>query len=476
MQDLVSVIIPAFNSAHLVSDAVASALTQTYRDVEAIVVDDGSTDDTHDVVQTLMKNDARVRYVHQPNKGLGGARNTGIAQARGEFIAFLDADDIFLPGKTAVQIDALHAQPEVGMVVGGYQFADAKTGALLGERRPWQHNPNLDLGIWLIGCPAITCSVLVRKAWLDRVGGFAPLPRVEDKDLWIRLSHAGCRMAWTPHIVSAYRIHPDQMTRDGRAQKEFTLQVLEKFFAQADLPEAIRAKREQAFASAYLEGAFREYCAGQFESACASFAEAIRRDDTLLRPADSAHGLPPILFTMISWAISPNAQGVAGFNAAFFAHLPSEAHSLSNYKQQTLVTAVIAAAVDACSVNNTALASRHLAEAVESDAQVAQHGDDACQTLIDFVRELPNAVQVACVEHFFESVPKSLQSWEPLRAKVLGKLKVSQGFEAHRRGQWREAAKAMWNGMRLSPSWATNRGVLSVLVKGLTHREEAARK
>ena len=115
-EGLVSVIIPTFNRAYCLDRAVNSALGQTYRDVEVIVVDDGSTDATRELIARRYSGDPRVRYHHQQNTGISGARNSGLALANGAFVAFLDSDDDWAPWKLELQVACLRAHPELGMV------------------------------------------------------------------------------------------------------------------------------------------------------------------------------------------------------------------------------------------------------------------------------------------------------------------------------------------------------------------------
>src|ERR1019366_6906368 len=115
---MVSVVIPAYNYGRFVTEAAECALNQTYRPLEVIVVDDGSTDDTR---QRLAPYLDRIQYVYQENRGLSAARNTGIRHARGEWIAFLDADDFWHPQKTTVQLGAVAGDPAIG-VVGSPEF------------------------------------------------------------------------------------------------------------------------------------------------------------------------------------------------------------------------------------------------------------------------------------------------------------------------------------------------------------------
>ena len=105
----VSIIIPAYNQAHYLGAAIASALGQSYGDVEVIVVDDGSTDNTREVVEQI--GDPRLRYVYQENQGLSAARNTGIRHARGAYLSYLDSDDLFLPEKVALLLRSWRSDP-----------------------------------------------------------------------------------------------------------------------------------------------------------------------------------------------------------------------------------------------------------------------------------------------------------------------------------------------------------------------------
>ena len=130
---LVSVIIPSYNAARYVAEAVASALAQTYQPLEIILINDGSTDDTEEVILPYV---GKVRYFYQPNRGLSVTRNRAIALARGELIAFLDADDVWLPEKLARQVDCLTQNPRVGLVHTNYVKLYADTGIRLPRNTP----------------------------------------------------------------------------------------------------------------------------------------------------------------------------------------------------------------------------------------------------------------------------------------------------------------------------------------------------
>ena len=456
----VSVVIPTHNLAGLVKEAIQSVLDQTYQDFEIIVVDDGSTDDTRAVIATI--GDPRLQYIYQENRGLAGARNTGIALARGEYIAFLDADDVFLPNKLMDQTSVLDSQPDLGLVAGGYVFTD-EAGQPVAEQRHWQDSPQLDVKTWLYGCPFIVNAVLVRREWLSRVGGFDPaLRRVEDRDLWLRLAYHGCRMAWSPDIVCVYRMREGQMVRDGRSQKENTLAVLEKFFAQPDLPASLRQEHGRARASVHLEGACREYAAGQIKDACQDLAQAIAG-----MPDLAANNMQRLVDVLMYWAVDPLTGDPTEYLTRVLDNLPDSASRLRGLRDRLLYTAAIWAAASANMVGNRSLARQHLIHALERGSLLAAQPTLAVELLVDCARNQELERQVETIESFFGNLPSELASLRPYYRKALGRLYLARGFEAQNAGAYPEAARAMWQGVRLDPTWLRNRGVRSILFRSL---------
>src|SRR5215469_4431153 len=120
MSPLVSIIVPCFNQARYLADAVRSILRQTYSQYETLVIDDGSTDETRKVASNFEK----VKYYYQPNRGLASARNTGIRECRGDFLVFLDADDLLLPTALQIGIDELLSRPECAFASGDHRRVD----------------------------------------------------------------------------------------------------------------------------------------------------------------------------------------------------------------------------------------------------------------------------------------------------------------------------------------------------------------
>ncbi len=222
---LVSIIMPAYNAQAYLALAVKSVLEQNYSHLELLVVDDGSTDGTaqHPILQ-----DPRIRVLHQENAGPAAARNLGLAHARGELIAFIDADDLWLPGKLTAQVAYLQVHPDTQIVFGGFlrwepdtsgRFATPPSAAppaanslTLTQPSGWIY-PDL-----LLDSVVHIITVVVRKPVFDMVGKFdARLATGEDYDFWLRASRH-FQMHQLAQTLACYRIHPQSLTKVPRVQ------------------------------------------------------------------------------------------------------------------------------------------------------------------------------------------------------------------------------------------------------------------
>ncbi|MBI2048888.1 MAG: glycosyltransferase [Candidatus Liptonbacteria bacterium] len=205
MKPLISIIIPAHNAEKYIKEAVDSALVQTYENVEVIVVDDGSTDGTKNVLEPYVR-DGKIKYVYQKNTGLAGARNAGIRTARGEYIAFLDADDLFLPEKVAEQVKVLEENPDYGVCYSDLtHFTDGQQRKFFHHR---YHYPSGNLFELLLHKQFINpLTVFARRSVFEKYGMFdETLRRSEDWDLWLRWSHAGVKFFYLDKPLAYYRI------------------------------------------------------------------------------------------------------------------------------------------------------------------------------------------------------------------------------------------------------------------------------
>jgi glycosyltransferase involved in cell wall biosynthesis len=269
-----SVVIPAFNAAAYVCQAVDSVLQQTLEALEIIVVDDGSTDDTCSV---LARYGDCVRYLRQAHAGVSAARNLGTQAARGEFIAFLDADDYFiLSTKLEEQIACFDRQAEVAIVHSGWRVTD-ESGAVIVDKKPWTHAPHLDLKNWLLMQPALPSAMMFRRHALLAVGGFdTKLSHLEDVDLAFRLTLNGYSTAWLEKITVAYRRHGGNASLNVSHQDESLAAILDKFFAQPGLPDEVRNLEREVRYSALAWIACQYHRAGQFDKMASRLSQSLR--------------------------------------------------------------------------------------------------------------------------------------------------------------------------------------------------------
>jgi glycosyltransferase involved in cell wall biosynthesis len=219
---LVSVVIPSYNYGRFVVEAVKSALAQTYRPIEVIVVDDGSTDDT---AERLAAYADRIRYIRQENSGLSAARNTGIRAATGEWVALLDADDLWHRQKLEVQLRA-GERASVGLI----GSPGAKTPPTTEDLPADPPAQKVGVRDFLLSARMGPSSALIRRTCFESVGYFdESLRSIEDRDMWLRLAaRYECVLVESP--CWWYRTHAAQMSRHADRMFENYRRVLTKFF------------------------------------------------------------------------------------------------------------------------------------------------------------------------------------------------------------------------------------------------------
>jgi len=230
----VSVVIPTFNRRDLIGETIGSVLGQTFGNLEILVIDDGSTDDTKRIVDSI--GDPRIRYFYQDHSGKPAVpRNKGIKNARGEYIAFLDSDDLWLPDKLERQVGFLDKDPEIGLIYGQHlPFGNCIQKA---TPLPIPSSSTAKSGIifksLFLSWNFIPClEAVVRHKIIEEVGGFDEEPAlkaVEDFDLWLRIARI-FRIQFIPEVMSKYRFHKDQIG-SGQIEVHFfrNLNIAAKF-------------------------------------------------------------------------------------------------------------------------------------------------------------------------------------------------------------------------------------------------------
>jgi glycosyltransferase involved in cell wall biosynthesis len=274
---LISVILPTYNSALFLSPAVDSVLNQTFQDFELIVVDDGSTDETENILKAYKNS---VRYIKKDHAGASAARNKGIAEARGEFIAFQDADDLWLPDKLQLQLDYFKAHPQVGVVFTGSHRFDAQgvvdSNIRKGVTIPTGMIFNEILTSHFIAMP----SVMVRKSCLDEVGLFEEaLIGNEDFNLYLRLARK-FPFGFVNKVLVHIRLHANNLSDNLEQMCEDEIKNLEKIARM--FPDAAIPKRQL---TGRIYARFGKYYFSQqrFDEAKACFRRAFAHSPLLVK-------------------------------------------------------------------------------------------------------------------------------------------------------------------------------------------------
>ena len=336
----VSVVIPAYNSGATLTATINSVLAQTYADYEIIVVDDGSTDNTRAQVETF---GSRVHYAYQRNSERSAARNHGIRLARGKYIAFLDADDRWLPEKLAKQVALLEHKPDLALVYCWANLIDPSGAArgLIGQDFPIEQAAHCAAfeGL-LLGRSIPTLCTIIRAACLATTGVFdEQICYIEDWDLWLRFA-LHYPIGFVPEALADYQMHgaflPKSMLRCRVPEtRPLAAQTAIEQARQAGRPLAPQVA-QQALAHAWWRSSLILYAVQQIDNAQASLIRAFESD----RAAFSA-GRFNWRNDLIDFAIflydtgTPPAEAEA-FVARFFDHLPEQARTLRQSRRAVL--------------------------------------------------------------------------------------------------------------------------------------------
>lgn len=239
----ISVIIPTYNRAAVVTEAIDSVLAQTFRDFEVLVIDDGSTDDTR---ARLVAYGERIRLICQENHGVSHARNVGIRAARGQYIALLDSDDLWLPKKLDMQIAVMEAQPDIPLC--HTEEIWIRRGVRVNQMKKHQKHGGYIFPNCLPFCVISPSSVLIRRALFDSVGLFdEALPACEDYDLWLRVAKTyPVHFIETPLIMKRGG-HDDQLSRIQWGLDRFRIQALDKLLQVGGLTDEQFEQTRQEF-------------------------------------------------------------------------------------------------------------------------------------------------------------------------------------------------------------------------------------
>ena len=267
----VSIIIPTYNSAKYIPDAINSILNQTFKDYEIIIVDDGSTDNTREI---LNKYNSKIRYIYQENKGPSAARNIGIKNAKGKYIAFLDADDIWLPDKLQRQMKLFANESSVSFVYTSSYIMN-ENGFILRKMQCYNRSRRKILNeLYLSKSIGNTSSTIIKKECFDKVGLFdETLTVAEDWDMWLRICQR-FRFKCIDEPLVMTREYEGSQSFFGVRNLENELDFIKKVFSEKYLKTKFFLKRK-AYSYCYRRAAIAYHENGEHIKAKQCFFRAV---------------------------------------------------------------------------------------------------------------------------------------------------------------------------------------------------------
>lgn len=269
-EPLVSIIIPNYNHGAYLGDAIQSVLAQSYSNIEIIVVDDGSTDDSRAIAESFGN---RIHYIWQQNSGLCAARNTGLAAAKGVYIGLLDADDMLEPDYCQRLVSALLAFPNAEGIICGYRFVDEDNNSLPQiESRSLIGQELYEL--LLKGNFLVPESILLHRRCYKNVGSFdTDLTACEDWDMWLRVSQSH-RIISTERVLTRHRIVPDSMSSDPARMLNNRLAVLNKHIGPEPTAGSGRHQQRATYGYVYFSSALEYEQIGDSDAATRYLAKS----------------------------------------------------------------------------------------------------------------------------------------------------------------------------------------------------------
>lgn len=325
MFPLVSVIIPTYNTATYLAYAIESALGQSLKNVEIIVVDDGSTDETVNILQPYKK---IIRYIYQPNAGRSAARNTGILQAQGKYIAFLDADDLWLPDRLAQHIPILEENPDTLLVYSQANVIDSQGNNRLVRDTPLIIGGSLNdssqaVKQLLLGNFIPILTVTLRKSIFEQAGLFDDkLSYAEDWDLWLRIAELG-KISFVPGCFACYRVESADRPASFWASTDSINQqiyVLNKFFdRRGSISNEIK---RLGYAWIYVRAALAAMQLDDLSSGSLYWSRALQVEPAFLSPGTIRQIIQKVVFTAYGYEIRQDYSGAIDFLSKIIQSLP----------------------------------------------------------------------------------------------------------------------------------------------------------
>ncbi|RPI29588.1 MAG: glycosyltransferase family 2 protein [Acidobacteria bacterium] len=456
---LVSVVIPAYNQAAFVGDAISSVLGQTYQNFEIMVVDDHSPDNTFEVVAQFR--DSRVHLLrHEKNQRLPGARNTGIRASRGEIIALLDADDIFHPEKLQRHVEFLLRNSQVGATYNDRFELNYSSDTI---RELYVAPYPVGLKECLLGFPFAPSDTVVRREWAFKIGLFDDKLThwCEDLDFNCRLALAGCRFGKVEGVLNRRRHHSRRYRKDLSETYESATLVIERTLADRRCPSEYSDLKNAALAHHCIVLMYHAFCQRRADEGQWFLRESVR-----LKP-DITHGHPnEVLSFLADYAVTDVSVDHEKLLLEIAEQMTTETRLSSSDVAWAVARGFLIKGVRAMIWGPTSQGEEYLKRAEVLHAQLDQ----------PFLRRVVRQL-VGCAEEFgAKAADEVLDRLVPHLQRIggrantrwlIGCYSVNRSFRLFSQRNYPASARLVLRAVRNDVSYARNRGVLSVLIRSV---------
>lgn len=458
-QPLVSVIIPAYNNAEFLGETIQSVLQQTYPNFEIMLVNDASPDHVNEVVQQFA--DPRLRYiVHEKNRGLSAARNTGIRASKGDIIALLDGDDLFHPEKLRLHVEFLAQHPTVGVTYNARFELNHSVNTI---RELWRPPTTVTLADLVCTFPFSPSDMVLRRNWLFQVGLFDEYHTYvgEDLDINCRLALAGCQFVSVDRALNYRRYHSGRIVKNLRASVNDTLRPLNAIFQDEHCPHAVLRIKDIAYSTHLLLWSIiallqedtaigQEYC-----------REALRRNPSLLIGEPNQ-----LIETLVSYAIADESVDHEAMLQKLLAQLPSEVPMPAELCKWAIARGYLLRGTRAVMWGQTETGRRHFMHAAALRAKLDEsYLHRLAAQLLSYEREYgPETAQQVLqnLSIYLEKIENHIKV-----RRLKGHHALAQAFQHYQIGNYAKVPRDVIAAYISNPQYLTNRGALSILVRSL---------
>jgi glycosyltransferase involved in cell wall biosynthesis len=457
-----SVVIPAYNNAEYLPDAINSVLDQSYENLELIVVDDASPDNAANVIQSF--SNPRLKYIkHEVNQGLSAARNTGMLNASGDYIALLDGDDYFHPDNLKLHAEFLEAHPDVGVT---YNARFELNHSAKTIRDLWRPPAEVGLQELVFGFPFGPSDMVVSRDWALRVNMFDPYYVYvgEDLDFNCRLALAGCKFGSVNRALNYRRYHSNRIISNIRYFVDSTFRALRAAFEDPRCPQEVLALREQAFASHSILWSAIAFSQGDTEEGQEYCRAAMQGNPSFLL------GQPnQFLSTLLYYSIVDENLDHEQLLGAMIAQLPVEVSGLANQLDWAIGRGYLLKFVRAMMWNREEAGQLHFAKALECKARIDNSFlQQLSAHLLDYQLEFGSQAAHSILEKLSPYLEK-LGTLADVRW-LKGNYAVNEAFSSYSMQDYRNVSRSVRHALINDPSLFYNRGVMKIFLHSLVRR------